>query len=101
MQQAQELQEKLQEIQQELERLEIEGEAGAGLVRVKMSGLGAVHQVKIDPSLLKPEEQAVLEELVAAALNDAQKKAREAKEHKIGELTASLPMGLSGFNLPF
>ena len=99
MQQAQELQEKLKAIQKKLEEMEISGEAGAGLVRVKMNGLGAVQKVEIAPVLLKSEEREVLEDLVAAAFNDAQRKAREAKEHQIGELTASLPFG--DFNLPF
>ncbi len=100
LQQAQEIQEKLQQLERELSQIEVVGEAGAGLVKVRVTGDGTVKQVSIDPTLLE-EERKIVEELVAAALNDGLRKARAVKEEKLGELTASLPFGLGKINLPF
>ena len=99
MQQAQRMQENLQSIQEELASSEVHGESGGGLVKVKMTGKRQVVNVQIDPSL-KEGEIDLLEDLVAAAFNDAVNKVRVLKEEKMKALTGGvdLPMGLK---LPF
>ena len=100
MKQAQEMQTKMAEMQEKLETIEVAGNAGGGLVTVSLNGKGAMRSVKIDPSLAKPEETEILEDLIAAAHNDAKTKLEE----KIQEETASLMGGLQlppGFKLPF
>jgi DNA-binding YbaB/EbfC family protein len=99
MKQAQQMQERMQELQQELAQLEVTGEAGAGLVQVTMDGRHAVRRVHIDPSLTS-EDIAVLEDLIAAAINDAVRRVERAQQEKMAGLTAG--MGLPpGIKLPF
>ncbi|TDR95906.1 YbaB/EbfC family nucleoid-associated protein [Enterovirga rhinocerotis] len=92
MKQAQGLQKKMADAQAELESLEVEGAAGGGMVKVVSTAKGAVKSVKIDPSLLSPDEGEILEDLVLAALNDARGKAERLVAEKMGQLTAGLPL---------
>ena len=100
MQQAKELQEKMQSLQAEIEALEATGSAGAGLVTVVVDGKGGLKTVKIDPSLAKPEELEILEDLVVAASRDARGKAEAMAEEKMKSLTAGLGLP-GGLKLPF
>ena len=99
MQQAQKMQEKLQKAQEEIAHMEVTGESGAGLVKVTMTGLHDVKRVEIDPGLLKDDKEMV-EDLVAAAFNDANRRLEAMTRDKMGGLTAgiSLPPGMK---LPF
>jgi DNA-binding YbaB/EbfC family protein len=92
MKQAKQLQSRVEEMQTELEALEVEGSAGAGLVRVAMSGKGVVKKVVIDPSLMKEDEREVLEDLIVAASADAKAKAELAAAEKMKAITGGLPM---------
>lgn len=99
MKQAQKMQEKMQQAQEELANIEVTGEAGAGLVKVVMNGRHNVKSVEIDPSILS-EEKDMLEDLLAAAVNDAVRKVEETNQEKMQGLTSG--MGLpAGFKLPF
>lgn len=99
MKQAQKMQENLQKAQEELGTLEIMGEAGGGLVQVVMTGRHEVRRVSIDDSLLK-EDRDMLEDLVAAAINDAVHKVEKTVQEKFSGMTAG--MSLPGnFKLPF
>ena len=99
MQQAQQMQFKLQEMQEKLKDIDVEGEAGGGMVRVTMSCSGVVRGVNIDKSVIDPEDTETLEDLVTAALNNA----HDAKEERIKEETQAMmeAMGLpAGTQLP-
>jgi len=98
MKQARQLQSKLAEAQEELEKLEVEGVSGGGMVRVTLTGKGTMAGIKIDPSLLKAEEGEILEDLIVAAHNDAKVKAEAATAEKMKALTGGLPLP-PGFNL--
>jgi DNA-binding YbaB/EbfC family protein len=100
MKQAQELQEKMQNLQTEIAALEATGTAGAGLVTVVVDGKGGMKSVKIDPSLAKPEEIEILEDLVVAAARDARGKAEALAEAKMKSLASGLPLP-PGLKLPF
>ncbi len=91
MKQAKDMQERLQEAQASLATLEVIGESGAGMVRVTMTGRHDVRKVDIDPSLLT-EDKEVLEDLIAAAVNDAVRRVERANQEKMSELTAGLPL---------
>ncbi len=97
MKQAQVMQENLKKAQDELAFVEVTGESGAGLVKVLMTCKHEVKRITIDPSLLA-DDKDMLEDLVAAAFNDAVRKAAETSEAKMSKLTAGLPPGLK---LPF
>ena len=99
MKQAQEMQENMKKAQEELARTEVEGRAGAGLIKVVMTCRHDVKRVTIDPSLLG-EDQDMLEDLVAAAVNDAVRRVEATTQEKMSGLTAGLPMP-PGFKLPF
>lgn len=92
MKQAQELQGRMAEMQAEMERTSCEGRAGGGMVVMTLSGKGDMVGVKIDPSLLKPEEAEILEDLLVAAHNDAKTKVEEAMKEKMKSLTGGLPL---------
>ncbi|HXF52889.1 MAG TPA: YbaB/EbfC family nucleoid-associated protein [Hyphomicrobiaceae bacterium] len=92
MKQAQQLQERVQKLQEGLAALEIAGQSGGGLVSVTLNGKGEVRRVKIDPSLLKPEEAEIVEDLIVAAANDAKNKVETALQAKMHELTGGLPL---------
>jgi nucleoid-associated protein EbfC len=99
MKQAQELQGRMQKLQEELAALEVEGQSGGGLVKVKLNGKLEALGLKIDPSLIKPEEAEILEDLIVAALQDAKRKAETAVQGKMQEITGglALPPGLKLF----
>lgn len=99
MQQAQQMQENMQRAQEELARTEVEGQAGAGLVKVVMTCRHDVKKVAIDPSVAG-EDRDMLEDLVAAAFNDAVRRVEAATQQKMGGLAAGLPLP-PGFKLPF
>jgi DNA-binding YbaB/EbfC family protein len=92
MKQAQALQGRMADMQAELERTEIEGSSGGGMVRVTLNGKGDMASVKIDPSLLKSEEAEILEDLIVAAHNDAKAKVEETMKEKMKSLTGGLPL---------
>lgn len=98
MQQAQQMQARVQELQAELERTEIVGSSGAGLVRVTVNGRNEARRVEIDPSLLKPEEKGVVEDLIVAAANDARGKVEALVQERMKSLTGGLPLP-PGFKL--
>ena len=97
MKQAQAMQENMKKAQNELGNIEVSGESGSGLVKVTMTCKHEVRRVTIDPSLLA-EDKDMLEDLVAAAMNDAVRQAEETSQQKMGKLTAGLPPGMK---LPF
>lgn len=99
MKQAQAMQDNMKKAQEAIAAIEVEGESGAGLVKVVMTGRHDVRRVTIDPSLLG-EDKDMLEDLVAAALNDAVRKVEAASQEKMAGLTAGLPLP-PGFKLPF
>ena len=100
MKQAQAMQENLKRAQDELALVEVEGQSGAGLVKVTMTCKHDVRRVEIDPSLLA-DDKDMLEDLVAAAFNDAVRRAAATSEEKMGKLTAGMPGLPPGMKLPF
>jgi nucleoid-associated protein EbfC len=96
MKQAEQLQSKMQAMQDELGQVEVEGISGGGLVSVRMTAKMEVKAVKIDPSLIKPDEGEILEDLLVTALGDARRKAEAAMQEKMASLTGGLglPPGL-------
>lgn len=98
MQQMQEVQARMQRMQQELAEASVEGEAGGGLVRITMNGKGEVTDAHIDESLLKPGEKEILEDLVVAAVNQARARTEEMIAEKMREATGGLPLP-PGFSL--
>jgi DNA-binding YbaB/EbfC family protein len=98
MQQAQKMQEEMQKAQEELARLTVTGEAAGGLVKVTMTGKHAVNRVEIDPSLL--EDREMLEDIVAAAVNDAVNRVATTTQERMSEMTSGLPLP-PGMKLPF
>jgi nucleoid-associated protein EbfC len=99
MKQAQQMQENMRKLQEQLANVEVEGQSGAGLVKVVMTCKHDVKRVSIDPSLLA-DDKDMLEDLVAAAFNDAVRRAEATTQEKLGSLTSG--MGLPpGFKMPF
>lgn len=90
MKQAAQLQSKMQEMQAELGNVEVEGTSGGGLVAVRMTAKMDVKGIKIDPSLIKPEEAEILEDLLVTAHNDARRKAEIAMQEKMQAITGKL-----------
>ncbi|MBN9462653.1 MAG: YbaB/EbfC family nucleoid-associated protein [Burkholderiales bacterium] len=99
MKQAQQMQDNMKKMQEQLAHVEVEGQAGAGLVKVTVTCRNDVKRVVIDPSLLA-DDKDMLEDLVVAAVNDALRRAEQTAAEKMGSLTAGLPMP-PGFKLPF
>jgi DNA-binding YbaB/EbfC family protein len=99
MQQAQKMQENLKQVQDEIAAAQIQGESGAGLVRISMNGKRQVQKVVIDDSLLN-EDRDMLEDLIAAAFNDAVNKVSVLKQEKMAGLTGGIDLP-AGFKLPF
>jgi hypothetical protein len=99
MKQAQEMQGRMQQMQEDLAALEVEGQSGGGLVKIKLNGKMEARGLKIDPSLIKPEEAEILEDLIVAAFQDAKRKAETAAQAKMQEITGglALPPGLKLF----
>ena len=99
MKQAQEMQEKMQRVQEEVARAEVQGEAGAGMVKVTMNGRHDVSNVDIDPSVME-EDKELLEDLLAAAVNDAVRKVEANSKAKMEEVTQGMNLP-PGFKMPF
>jgi DNA-binding YbaB/EbfC family protein len=99
MQQAQQMQEDMQKAQAELENIEVTGESGGGMVSILMTGKREVRKVSIDDALVGDDKE-MLEDLVAAAINDAVRKVAKIKKEKMGDVTAGMPIP-PGFKMPF
>ena len=99
MKQAQQLQERLQKTQEELAQVEARGYAGGNLVEVTMTCRHDVRRVRIDPSLLADGDQEMLEDLLAAAMNDAVRNAEKVSAERMSDVTGG--MNIPGMNLPF
>ena len=99
MRQAQQMQENMKKAQEELADIVVQGAAGGGLVKVDITCRNSVKRVTIDPSLFE-DDKDMLEDLVAAAFNDAIRKAEETSQEKMSGLTAGLPLP-PGMKLPF
>ncbi|ODU21522.1 MAG: nucleoid-associated protein, YbaB/EbfC family [Sphingomonas sp. SCN 67-18] len=97
---AKNVQDELSKAQANLDSIEVEGVSGGGLVKVKASAKGRIISVDIDESLLQPSEKQMVEDLVAAALNDARGKADAASNAEMGKMTSGLALP-PGFKLPF
>ena len=100
MKMAQDVQAEMEKAQANLDNIEVEGAAGGGLVKVRASAKGRIIGVSIDDSLLVPSEKSMLEDLIAAALNDAKAKADEAAAPELQKMTSGIPLP-PGFKLPF
>lgn len=99
MKQAQQMQDNMKKVQEQLASIEVEGQSGAGLVKVTMTCRNDVKRISIDPSLMSDDKE-MLEDLVVAAMNDALRRAEQTASEKMGAMTAG--MGLPpGFKLPF
>ncbi|MBL4759076.1 MAG: YbaB/EbfC family nucleoid-associated protein [Rhizobiales bacterium] len=96
LKQAQEMQARMEAVQSELEQIEITGQAGAGMVKVTLSGKGDMKGVEIDPSIFKPEDAEIVEDLILTAHNDAKSKLEVAVSEKMKDVTGGLqlPPGL-------
>ena len=102
MKQAQQMQENMQKMQAQLASVEVEGQAGAGLVKVTMNCQYGVRRVAIDDSLLKDnsDDKEMLEDLIAAAINDAVRRVESTRQEKMSGMTAGMPLP-PGFKMPF
>jgi DNA-binding YbaB/EbfC family protein len=94
LQQAQEMQGKFKQIQEDLEHITVSGSAGGGMVSVDVTGTGKIQKVKLDPTVVNPADIEMLEDLIVVAVADAQQKAQAAAQDQMGKLTG-------GLNLPF
>lgn len=100
MKQAQEMQSKMAEAQAKLDEIEVEGESGAGMVKAVATAKGQLKSLTIDPSLFNPDDKQVVEDLIVAAVRDAQDKAQGAAQEEMGKITEGLPLP-PGMKLPF
>ncbi|PTB85356.1 YbaB/EbfC family nucleoid-associated protein [Pseudidiomarina aestuarii] len=100
MKQAQQMQERMQRAQEEIANLEVTGEAGAGMVKVTMLGNHNVRRVTIDPSLFSDDDAEMIEDLVAAAINDAVRRVEQTSKEKMAEVTGGMNLP-PGFKMPF
>jgi nucleoid-associated protein EbfC len=98
MKQAQQLQARMQQVQEDLSAAEVEGRSGGGLVVLTLDGKGQIKRVKIDPSLMRPDETEIVEDLILAAANDARTKVETLMAEKMKEATGGLPLP-PGFKL--
>ena len=100
MEMAQNAQAELQKAQDNLDKVEVEGASGGGLVKVRATAKGRILGIDLDESLLQPSEKAILEDLIVAALNDARTKADAAANSEMQKMSTALPLP-PGFKLPF
>lgn len=100
MKQAQQMQDRMQKAQAEIADLEVTGEAGAGMVKVTMLGNHNVRRVSIDPSLFEDDDNEMIEDLVAAAINDAVRRVEQTSKEKMAEVTGGMNLP-PGFKMPF
>ena len=99
MKQAQQMQERMQKMQEEIANMEVTGESGAGLVKVTITGNHSVRRVNIDESLME-DDKDMLEDLIAAAFNDAARRIEEAQKEKMVGVTSGMNLP-AGFKMPF
>ena len=92
MKQVREMQTRMQQMQEELEQLEVGGQSGGGLVQVTLNGKGDMRRVRIDPSLMKPDEAEIVEDLIIAAVQDAKSKVEATMQEKMQAVTGGLPI---------
>lgn len=97
---AQNAQAELQKAQDNLDKIEVEGQSGGGLVKVRASAKGRIIAITLDESLLQPSEKTMVEDLIVAALNDTRSKADQAANAEMQKMQSSLPMP-PGFQMPF
>jgi nucleoid-associated protein EbfC len=100
MKEVQAMQQRMAEMQAKLDGMIVEGRSGGGLVAVKMTGKGAVTAIEIDPSLMKPDEKEILEDLLVTAIGDAKKKSEQAVADNMEQVTGGMRLP-PGFKLPF
>lgn len=100
MKQAQMMQDKMAKVQEEIARMEVTGEAGAGLVKVTMTGAHSVRKVDIDPTLFEDDDKEMIEDLIAAACNDAARRVEENQKEKMAEVTGGMQLP-PGMKMPF
>jgi DNA-binding YbaB/EbfC family protein len=100
MKKAQAVQAKMKDVQEELERLEVEGQSGGGMVKITLNGKGQMKAIALDPTLMNPDDREMVEDLVLAAHADARAKADRLAEEKMQAVTAGLPLP-PGMKLPF
>jgi hypothetical protein len=100
MKQAQEMQARMAELQARLDRMEVSGQSGGGMVQATLTGKGELRRIKIDPSLANPAEIEVLEDLVVAAVNDARQRVEAMVSEEMSKLTGGLQLP-PGMKLPF
>jgi nucleoid-associated protein EbfC len=100
MKQVSSMQARMNDMQTKLESLTIHGQSGGGLVKVTLNGKAAVQAISIDPSLMKPEEREILEDLLVAALTDAKSKVETVAAEEMKSITGGLPLP-PGLKLPF
>ena len=100
MAQAQQMQQKMKDLQEQLERLEIVGTSGAGMVKVMVNGKGETRKVEIDASLFKPDDKGVVEDLIVAAANDARQRVESETQREMQSMSGGLNLP-PGFKLPF
>ncbi len=100
MKQAQKMQENMQKAQEELANMEVTGQAGGGMVSVVMTGRHDVRRVSIDPSLME-EDKEMLEDLMAAAVNDAVRQVEKTSQEKMSSMSAGMPAMPPGMKMPF
>lgn len=99
LKQAQKMQRRMMEVQEELDALEVEGVAGGGIVTVKASGKGEIKSLKIDPEAVDPEDVEMLEDTILAAIKDATEKSKRLTEEKMASVTGGMP-GMGGMGFP-
>ena len=99
MKQAQQMQQRMAEMQQQLEGIEVTGAAGGGMVQVTLNGKGAMRRVRIDPKIVDPADVGMLEDLIVAAANDAKTKVEAHVQEEMQKLTGGLQLQ-PGFKLP-
>ncbi len=98
LQQAKEMQDRMQKIQDELQQLTVTGAAGGGLVTAEVNGQGTLRRIKLDASVVNPADIEMLEDLIVVAVGEAQKKAQEQAKEEVGKLAGGMPLP---FKLPF
>ena len=98
LQQAQEMQGKFQKIQEDLEQITVTGSAGGGMVTADVTGTGKIKKIKLDPGVVNPADVEMLEDLIMAAVSDAQQKAQKLAQDEMGKLTGGMSLP---FKLPF
>lgn len=100
MKQAQQMQTRMQKVQEEVAQMEVTGESGAGMVKITVNGAHNCRRVEIDPSLLTDDDKDMLEDLIAAAYNDASRRLDEAQKEKMSKVTGGMQLP-PGFKMPF